>query len=202
MFGNLFLEMGEYATAEAYFDTILNSLNPTDEEIACIFFNFGRTHQLKVLDQKCLASAGKTLNGLGIYSKKHVDVAGTLINLGTIDCDRQHYDEAIVKYRKAKQIYDSSLPSCHPNHAIIRVNLGNVYLASRDYSKACEEYEIALKLQQQLLSSDHPDIARTLEIMYKECPKRAEEIAGHTLSSKHPVVSLIRKTKALMAEES
>ncbi|CAF5180468.1 unnamed protein product, partial [Rotaria sp. Silwood1] len=47
MFGNLLLEMGEYARAETYFDTILNSSNPNDEEIACIFFNFGRTHQLK-----------------------------------------------------------------------------------------------------------------------------------------------------------
>ncbi|CAF5195811.1 unnamed protein product, partial [Rotaria sp. Silwood1] len=83
------------------------------------------------------------------------------------------------------------------------VNLGNVYLASRDYSKACEEYEIALKLQQQLLSSDHPDIARTLHNLAlvqthfgnieqaKQYLERAEEIAGHTLSSKHPVVSLI-----------
>ncbi len=132
MFGNLLLEMGEYSKAERYFDTILNSSNPNDEEIACIFFNFGRTHRLKgdfnraincynraynlhmSAKPKRSASAGKTLNGLGVvYSeqgrllkaeecfqrtmklykksipKKHVDVAGTLINLGTIDCDRQ-----------------------------------------------------------------------------------------------------------------
>jgi tetratricopeptide (TPR) repeat protein len=132
MLGNLLLEMGEYTKAERYFNMILNSSNPNDEEIACIFFNFGRTHRLKgdfnrAIDcydralnlhmnarPKRLASAGKTLNGLGVvYSerglqseaeqcfrrallfyrktipKKHVDVAGTLINLGTIDYDRQ-----------------------------------------------------------------------------------------------------------------
>jgi tetratricopeptide (TPR) repeat protein len=131
-FGNLFLEMGQYDKAERYFDIILNSSNPNDEEIACIFFNFGRTHRLKgdfnraincynraynlhmTCRPKRAASAGKTLNGLGVvYSelgrqlkaedcflramklykksipKKHVDVAGTLINLGTIDCERQ-----------------------------------------------------------------------------------------------------------------
>ncbi len=140
MFGNLLLEMGEYAKAERYFDTILNSSNPNDEEIACIFFNFGRTHRLKGdfnraincynraynlhmnAKPKRLASAGKTLNGLGVvYSeqgrllkaeesflramqlykksipKKHVDVAGTLINLGTIDCDRED-----VSHKKKK----------------------------------------------------------------------------------------------------
>ena len=132
MFGNLLLEMGEYTKAERYFDTILCSSNPNDEEIACIFFNFGRTHRLngdfsRAINcynraynlhinarPKRLASAGKTLNGLGVvYSeqdkqfkaeecfkralklykksipKKHVDVAGTLINLGIIDSNRQ-----------------------------------------------------------------------------------------------------------------
>ena len=132
MFGNLLLEMGEYSKAERYFDHILKSSNPNDEEIACIYFNFGRSNRLKGdfarairsyehaynlhinARPKRLASAGKTLNGLGVvYSeqgkqlkaeecfrrairlykksvpKKHVDVAGTWINLGTIDCDRK-----------------------------------------------------------------------------------------------------------------
>ncbi|CAF1257851.1 unnamed protein product [Rotaria sordida] len=205
MFGNLLLENGEYAKAERYFDTILNCSNPNDEEIACIFFNFGRTHRLKgdfnraikcynraynlhmSARPKRLASAGKTLNGLGVvYSeqgrqlraeeffqramklykksipKNHVDVAGTLINLGTLDYDRQDYDQAAFKYLKAKKIYDSSLPPGHPNHALPRVNLGNVYLATEDYTKACEEYEVALKLQQISLPSNHPEIAHTL----------------------------------------
>ncbi|CAF1320589.1 unnamed protein product [Rotaria sordida] len=205
MFGNLLLEMGEYAKAESYFDTILNSSNPNDEEIACIFFNFGRTHRLRGdfnratncynrayslhmnARPKRLASAGKTLNGLGVvYSeqgrqmkaeecflramklynisipKKHVDVAGTLINLGTIDCDRQYYDRALSKFQKAKKIFNSSLPPGHPNHAVPRVNLGNVYLSTKEYVKAFEEYESALKLQEASLPSDHPDIARTL----------------------------------------
>lgn len=131
MLGNLLLEMGEYGKAERYFDAVLNS-NPNDEEVACIWFNFGRAHRLKgdfnraigcynrALDlhlncrPKREASAGKTLNGLGVVfseqgrllqaeecfqramklyrksiPKKHVDVAALLINLGTIDCDRQ-----------------------------------------------------------------------------------------------------------------
>ncbi|CAF1929290.1 unnamed protein product [Rotaria magnacalcarata] len=205
MFGNLLLEMGEYSKAERYFDTILNSSNPNDEEIACIFFNFGRTHRLKgdfVRAINCynraknlhlnarpkrLASAGKTLNGLGVVyteqgrqlkaeqcfqqalklykksiPKKHVDVAGTYINLGAIDCDRQNYDRAETKFIKAKKIYDRSLPPGHPNHALPRVNLGNVYLAAGDYTTACNEYESALKLQEASLPGDHPDIARTL----------------------------------------
>jgi len=139
-FGNLLLERGEYDKAERYFDTILISSNPNDEEIACIFFNFGRIHRLKgdfnraiscynrayVLHinarPKRRASAGKSINGLGVvYIEKdqqmkadecfkramrlykrslprnHIDVAGTLINLGTIDCNRQNVKEKFHK---------------------------------------------------------------------------------------------------------
>jgi tetratricopeptide (TPR) repeat protein len=131
MFGHLLLEMGNYAKAQKYFDTILSSSNPNDEEIACIYFNFGRTHRLNAefslaidcytraynlhigAKPKRLTSAAKTITGLGIlygelndqakakkcferafvlYKKsiprKHVDFAGILINLGTIDLDQ------------------------------------------------------------------------------------------------------------------
>ncbi|CAF3848286.1 unnamed protein product [Rotaria sp. Silwood1] len=56
--------------------------------------------------------------------KNHVDVAGTLINLGTIDCDRKHFKQALSKYQEAKKICDNSLPPGHPNRALPRVNLG------------------------------------------------------------------------------
>jgi tetratricopeptide (TPR) repeat protein len=144
--GNLFLEMGEYDKAERYFDTLLTSSNPNDEEIACLFFNFGRTHRSKGDFSRAIncynrayqlhmnarpkrpASAGKTLNGVGVvYSeqgrqskaeqcfkaaldlyktslpKDHVDVAGTLMNLGIIESNRKNVRENFS--RKNKQIF-------------------------------------------------------------------------------------------------
>ena len=133
LFGHLLLEMGNYAKAQKYFDTILSSSNPNDEEVACIYFNFGRTHRLngefsRAIDSytraydlhmntkpRRLASAAKTLNGLAIVHseqgdhlkakecferalllykksipKKHVDYAGILVNLGTIEFDQKN----------------------------------------------------------------------------------------------------------------
>jgi tetratricopeptide (TPR) repeat protein len=135
MFGHLLLEMGEYSKAEKYFDTILAS-NPNDEEIACIYFNFGRAYRMKGdfdratdyyrraydLHDKArptrFASAAKALNGLGVtlseqgdqekaiecfekalkllhksVQPNHIDVAGTLINLSSIYCERQEVRE-------------------------------------------------------------------------------------------------------------
>ena len=135
MFGHLLVEMGEYSKAEKYFDTVLAS-NPNDEEIACIYFNFGRAYRLKSdlvratdyyrrayelhdkAKPKRRASAAKALNGLGVTSseqgnqdeaihylqralkllrksvqKNHIDVAGTLINLSSIYCERQQVSQ-------------------------------------------------------------------------------------------------------------
>jgi len=119
----------------------------------------------------------------------------------------------MVKYLRAKKIYDHSLPPGHPNRALPRVNLGNVYLAAGQYDMALEEYESALKLQESSLPGDHPDIARTLHNLAvvqahrgnmeaaKEYLERAEETAGKTLSTKHPVMALLGKTKNFMVEE-
>ncbi len=135
MFGHLLVAMGEYGKAEKYFDTVLAS-NPNDEEIACIYFNFGRAYRMKgdfdraveyytrayeLHDKarpKRLASAAKALNGLGVtlgeqgdqekaiehfkkalkflhksVQQNHIDVAGTLINLSSIYCERQEVRE-------------------------------------------------------------------------------------------------------------
>ncbi len=62
----------------------------------------------------------------------------------------------MIKYLKAKKIYDNSLPPGHPNRALPRVNLGNVKLAAGQYEEALEEYESALKLQEASLPGDHP----------------------------------------------
>jgi tetratricopeptide (TPR) repeat protein len=89
MFGNLLLEMSQYENAQRYFDTVLNSSNPNDEEIASLFFNYGHIHRLKgdfnraincynrayhfhmTARPKRFANAGKTLNDLGVvYSEQ------------------------------------------------------------------------------------------------------------------------------------
>ncbi|CAF1200789.1 unnamed protein product [Rotaria sordida] len=190
-FGNLLIEMSEYDKAQRYFDTILSSSYPNDEEIACIFYNFGRiyrflgnfyrAYQLHMNARlNRIASAGKTLNGLGLvyieqgneikaeecfkramhlYKKsiprKHIEVTGTVINLGNLDCSRQNFEQA-------KEIYDNSLPLLYPNRVLLRVNLGNIHLTAGNYQMALEEYEAVIKLQETSLPSNHPDIARTL----------------------------------------
>ena len=171
MFGNLLLDMGEYAKAERYFDMILNSSKPNEEEIACIYFNFGRTNRLKGdfarairsyehayglhinARPKRLASAGKTLNGLGVvYSeqgkqfkaeecfrqtlklfkraipKGHIDVAGTLINLATIDCYRKDVSASNADRRKKLPFISFEISTIEQSRSISKHNTSTIVL--------------------------------------------------------------------------
>lgn len=88
-----------------------------------------------------------------------------------------------------------------------------MYLAGGRLDLALVEYESALKLQQGSLPIDHPDIARTLHnlaVVYvqrkdfvkaREYLERAEETAGRTLSNRHPVMTLVSKTKNFMVDD-
>ncbi|CAF4330693.1 unnamed protein product, partial [Rotaria sordida] len=132
-FGNLLIEMSEYDKAQRYFDTILSSSNPNDEEIACIFYNFGRIHRFLGNFYRAyqlhmnarlnrIASAGNEIKAeecfkcaMHLYKKsiprKHIEVAGTVINLGNFYRSRQNFEQA-------KEIYDNSLPLLYPNRVL------------------------------------------------------------------------------------
>jgi tetratricopeptide (TPR) repeat protein len=118
----------------------------------------------------------------------------------------------LSKYQQAKKIYDSSLPSFHPDRALLSVDLGNAHLAAKNYQMALKEYEAALKLQEAFFPADHKYIARTLHnlaIVYayqenmeeaNKYLKRAQEIANQTFSLQHPVMTLLDKTKDFLID--
>ncbi|CAF1200599.1 unnamed protein product [Rotaria sp. Silwood1] len=202
MFGNLLLEMGEYAKAERYFDTILNSMNPNDEEIACIFFNFGRTHQLKGdfnraincyhraynlhMDArpKRLASAGKALNGLGIvYSEQ----------------GRQLKAEEC--FQRAMKLYKKSIPKKHVDVAGTLINLGTIDCDRQHYDEAVVKYRKAKKIYDNSLPPDHPNHAvprvnlGNVYLAAKDYSKACEEyeialkLQQQSLPSDHPNIA-------------
>jgi tetratricopeptide (TPR) repeat protein len=127
MFGHLLLEMGEYGKAMKYFDNILNSSNPNDEEIACIYFNFGRTHRAKQNFSEAincytraydlhanakpqrLASAAKVLNGLGI-----------------VYCDLEKQEQAMQCFQKASKLLRKSVRRKHVDVAATLINLSTI----------------------------------------------------------------------------
>ncbi|CAF2864111.1 unnamed protein product [Rotaria sp. Silwood2] len=160
LFGDLLIEMGEYAKAERYFDRILRSSNPNDEEIACIFFNFGRIYRLQGKLHRAincynrayklnmharperLASAGKCLNDLGIvYSEMGRQVRAE-------EC-----------FQGAMELYKISLPKDHIDVAGTLINLGTIDCDRQNFEEALHKYQEAMKIYDSRLPPIHPSRA-------------------------------------------
>ncbi|CAF1118073.1 unnamed protein product [Rotaria sordida] len=160
-FGNLLLEMGEYAKAERYLCKILHLSNPNDEEIACMFFYFGCVHRLqgdfhRAIDcynraykfnmtarPERLASAGKCLNGLGIvYSEMGRQVRAE-------EC-----------FQGALELYKVSIPKDHPDVAGTLINLGAIDCDRQNLKEALDKYQEVTRIYDRHLPPDHPSRAR------------------------------------------
>ncbi|CAF1118111.1 unnamed protein product [Rotaria sordida] len=160
-FDNLLLEMGEYPKAKRHFDRILRSSNPNDEEIACIFFNFGRIHRLhgnfhRAIDcynrayklhmdarPERLGSAGKCLNDLGIvYSEMGRQIRAE-------EC-----------FQGAMELYKISSPNDPLDIAGTLIHLGAIDCDRRNLKEALDKYQEAIRIYDSCLSPDHPSRAR------------------------------------------
>ncbi|CAF0868367.1 unnamed protein product [Adineta ricciae] len=202
LFGHLLLEMGEYEKANQYFDNILNSSKPNDEEIACIYFNFGRTHRLRDnLEEafhaylraynlhahakpKRLASAAKALNGIGIvFSAMGRD------------------DDALQCFVNALGLFKKSVRKKHVDVAGTLINLSTIQCDRKQYDEALVNTLKAQKLFQDCLPGAHPNHASTFATLGNiyfglgrldlsiENYKRALEIQLLSLPSGHPDIT-------------
>ena len=128
MFGNLLLEMGEYEKAEKYFDTILSTSNPNDEEIACIFFNIGRSHRLKGNFERAIKCYTRAFQ-LHINSRpqRTASAAKTLNGIGVVYTDLGDRAKAESCFQHVMKLYKKSIPMNHIDVAGTLINAANIH---------------------------------------------------------------------------
>ncbi|CAF3876492.1 unnamed protein product [Adineta steineri] len=160
MLGHLIIETGNYYKAEKYFDAILHSSIPNDEEISCIYYNMGRIYRLKgeydraleYLDQAYtthskarparLISAAKAMNAMGIVYKEQNNIT-----------------QAIESFGSALKTYGKTLQASHPDVAGTLINLGNIYCAQEEFTDALSCFNRAQRIYDRNLPPNHPNIA-------------------------------------------
>ena len=127
MFGELLIEMGDYVTAEKYFDTILETEDPSDEEIACIYYYFGRVYRLQDnlnRANNCYQHAYKLhMNG---KSKRPASAGKALNGIGTVYIQLDRLVDGEECFNEAMKLFKKSLPKDHIDFATILINLGTV----------------------------------------------------------------------------
>ncbi len=119
--------MGEHEKAKKYFDTILNSSNPNDEEIACIYFNFGRAHRLKGDFDRAVDCYTHAYD-LHVQTKppRLVSAAKTLNGLGIVFSEQGNQELSIEYFQKALKLFRRTVQRNHVDIASTLINLGAV----------------------------------------------------------------------------
>ena len=170
MFGHLLIETGEYVKAEKYFDAILRSSNPNDEEIACIYHNIGRAYRLKAEYERalvCLSLSYET--HLGARPPRLVSAARTINTIGIVYTEQRYFDRAEESFRRALKLYAKTI---HRNHADIGgtlINLADLHCQQGRFDKALIYFTRAQQIYERSLPPDHPNIAlatNNLGILY------------------------------------
>ncbi|CAF1466729.1 unnamed protein product [Rotaria sordida] len=161
--GHLIIEIGDYDKAEKYFDKILHSPIPNDEEISCIYYHMGRIYRLKGDYQRALeflkqayithsqarpsrlASAAKAMNAIGIvYMEQH------------------NVQQAIDSFQLALKLYAKTVQEYHPDIGGTLINLANIYCEGEQYEDALLCFKRAQNIYDCNLPYNHPNRAMLL----------------------------------------
>ena len=108
-----------------------------------------------------------------------IDKAPICIQLGSIKCAQGEYDEALIYYEKAFEIY-KLLPSNDPQFAQFCIGYGGVHEKMGKHSIAVTLYEKAIEIQKQALPSNHIDLAMSynnMGVVYGEMCEYSKELS-------------------------
>ncbi|CAF1127631.1 unnamed protein product [Rotaria sordida] len=126
-------------------------------------------------------------------------------NIGTIYCDKQEYQQALVQFETALKFQLKSLPSLHSALALTYNNIGTSHYYQFRYAEAMYNYRKAIDIQLETLKWNHPDLAVTYNNigsvhrinndieLAKNNFELALEIALQSLPPNHPSVKMYQE---------
>ena len=88
------------------------------------------------------------------------DVAQTQTNIGATLSSLGRYDEALVAFQRALELYQQS--GDESSIGVLLNNIGSVYKNMGRFEDAVEAYQRSLEISNKLYGSDHPDTAITI----------------------------------------
>ncbi len=163
MFGNLLVEMGEYIKAEKYFNAILHSSNPNDEEIACIYHNIGRAHCRKGEFERALGCLNRSYEThLTARPPRLMSAAKTINAIGIVYCEQGDANRAKESFERALKLYTKTVNRRHADVGGTLINLGNIHCQQGRFEQAFSCFTEAQKIYERRLPPNHPKLALIL----------------------------------------
>lgn len=121
-----------------------------------------------------------------IYKGSRHSLIGVAVsNLGSVEHDRGHFDEAERLLGEALDIFTDVLPADHTNIGIARVKLGGTLLAQRRFAEAARETLAGYEILRKSMKADAPwmaDARKTLVRAYEALNEPEEAAAFRTVS--------------------
>ncbi|UJR29262.1 hypothetical protein I4U23_010476 [Adineta vaga] len=160
MLGHLIIEIGDYNKAEKYFEAILHSPIPNDEEISCIYYHIGRIHRLKGDHTHALEYLHQAYSTHSQAKPSRLVSAAKALNaIGIVYQEQNNTQQAIETFENVLKIYAKTIQGYHPDVAGTLINLGNVYCEQEQYSDALSCFNRAQRIYDSNLPVNHPNVA-------------------------------------------
>ena len=199
MFGHLLIEAGEYSKAEKYFNAILNSDDPNDEEIACIFHNIGRNYRLKGQYERADDYLKRAYDiHIGARPARLLSAARTINTIGIVQMEQAHFDQAKESFERALKLFRKTVHRNHPDIGGTLINLADLYIQRGQRDEAVRCFQEAQKIYESSLPAIHPNIAlgnNNIAILYFQSKEydlalegfnRSFTLKKHILPADHP----------------
>jgi tetratricopeptide (TPR) repeat protein len=202
MFGHLMIEIGDYNKAEKYFDAILHSSIPNDEEISCIYYNIGRIYRLKGDYERAIEFLNRAYETHSQARPPRLVSAAKAMNaIGIVYMELNSVEQAIESFECALKLYSKTIQEYHPDVGGTLINLGNIYSQQGQFENALSSFKRTQKIYEYNLPPNHPNVAILLNNMgnlYYQHDKldlaldayqRALDINEKILPPNHPAIA-------------
>ena len=164
--GRVFVDNGDYDSAQAAFDTAVVMMTNGDSVtgdlatavslLATTHFYAGHHAISDSLNRRVLAMSRR------LYGDRHPQVGDDLINLGEIQFEQGDYPEAERHFREALAIFRSWYGDDHVETASAISKVGRTLVSQNRFAEGREMVDEALAIYQRVYGPNHPRVATAL----------------------------------------
>jgi len=201
IFGTLLMDMGEYVTAQRYFENLIQHRDRNHSDLAALHYNLGLTYSFQNDLHLAEENFRQALDYQELNPTKPRNTVRTHNALGWVHQDSGELSTAIGFYKKAETICEEKLGSNDLANAQTYTYMGRYYLERQNYDESNQCYERALEI----LHCHLPDQHQRFGIIFNEMGdlrrkrgepeqalrlyQKAETIFHDTLPQHHPCMA-------------
>ncbi|CAF1578803.1 unnamed protein product, partial [Didymodactylos carnosus] len=161
IFGDLLTNMGQYAKAQTYFESLLAS--PNREDISWIYHKIATAHYRKgEYEQSLQYSLRAQETNMNDDPTASQTPAHIITDIASVYFSKADYDQTSDSHPKALRLAEIRLPPNHDSTAASLMTIGNIYYSKGDSDQALQYSLKSLRMHEIYLPPNHDSTAASL----------------------------------------